>query len=464
VTRIAWLICLLAVAPVAAAELPTLPEAFGAGVPGAGGLARGDALFRVDLPRDHYPDALCADGTPVPLYVRQASDPRHRDDWIVYLQGGGSCVSGQDCFERWLGRDGNFGANKLSSRFAPRDGIAGGGIHSRDARNPFAGWNHVYVLYCSSDGWTGQSRDRATAATVDAAAVATPYRLHFLGARIVDATFELLHGGAGPVAYRDATGTERVLPDLDAARLVLFTGSSAGGGGVIRNVDRVRSTLQARRGDCSAAAATCRPRVAAVIDGSLGVSHASLDHSQSNVCGAQSPCTYELSLQLRWQAVVRGFWGALTDASCLARQPAGQEWRCSDGELLVQHYLSTPFFVRSDLQDRLVMGNALEAGFRVDGAPLDRSVYGQRLELELLELAAAQARSEPVPVPIGVFAPQCGEHVGLDQNPASFRHGVDDAGERHYFLDTLAAWLRGEAPVVVQRFDPRGVPASCNAR
>lgn len=463
--KITWLTLLLAASNAAATELPTLAEAFGAGTPGAGGLARGDDLFRVDLPVERYPDALCADGTAVPLYVRQASDPRHRDDWIVYLQGGGSCTSGQDCLDRWLGRDGNFGANKLSSRFAPRDGIAGGGIHGRDARNPFASWNHVYVHYCSSDGWAGQTRDRATAATVGAATTTTPYRLNFLGARIIDATFDLLHGGAGPVIYRDVSGAERQLPDMDAARLVLFTGSSAGGGGVIRNADRVRTMLQERRADCSAPGGACLPRVAAVIDGSLGVSHASLDHSQSNVCGALTPCTYETSQQLRWHAVVRGFWGALTDASCLARQTAGEEWRCSDGDLLVQQYLSTPFFVRSDLQDRLVMGNALEAGFRIDGAPLDRVAYGQRLEIQLLELAAAEARSEPLPVPIGVFAPQCGAHVGLDQNPASFRHGVDSAdGGRHYFLETLAAWLRGAAPVVVQSFDPSGAPASCGGR
>jgi hypothetical protein len=449
----------------AAAELPTLSEAFGDGVPGLGGLLRGDALYRVDLPVDRYPEALCADGTPVPLYVRRASDARHRDDWIVYLQGGGSCGSGQQCFERWRGRDGNFGANKLSSRFAPRGGIAGGGIHGRDARNPFAGWNHVYVYYCSSDGWSGQTRDRATAASAGAAAAPTPYRLHFLGARIVDATFDLLHGGAGPVTYLEAGGTAAQLPDMDAARLVLFTGSSAGGGGVIRNADRVRDMLQSRHGGCDATGTACLPRVAAVIDGSLGLSRAALDHSQSTACGALAPCTYEVSLQLRWNAVVRGFWGALTDASCLARQPAAEAWRCSDGELLAQHYVSTPFFVRSDLQDSLVMGNALEAGFRVDGAPLDRIVYGQRLELELLALAAGQDRSEPVPVPIGVFAPQCGEHVGLDQNPASFRHGVQDgAGEPRYFLQTLASWLRGEAPVVVQRFDPAGRPASCGAR
>lgn len=447
---------LLSAPSVAEPPLPGLAEAFGTPRPGAGAVVRGDTLFRIDIPTQRYPDARCADGSEVPLYVRAASDPRHRDDWIVYLQGGGSCDSGQDCFERWKGRDGNFGANKLSSRFAPAGGIRAGGIFSTGARNPFAGWNQVFVYYCSSDGWSGEVSDRETSARVGDGAVEVSYRLHFLGARIVDATFDLLAGGAGTPRYRDADGRTVSLPDLDTARTVLFAGSSAGGGGVIRNVDRIRDWLTRRSDDCGVSAGFCAPRVAAVVDASYGLSHEPLDHAGSAACGAEpvETCTYERSITRRWESVVRGFWSGRTDASCLAMQTdRGDPWRCADGNYIVEQHLTTPLFLRTDLQDSLVLRNTLEAGFGHDGHPL--------LELQLLTLAAGGDRLESWPREVGVFAPQCGTHVGLDSNAASFSHVVVDNGRPHTLLGTLARWLRGEHAVAITRFDPQGKPAAC---
>jgi hypothetical protein len=440
--------------------LPSLPEAFGPGVAGVDGVAPGHDLLRIDVPAERYPDARCADGSSVPLFVRRAASAAHRDDWIVYLQGGGSCGNGQSCYARWRGRDGNFGANKLSNRFAPRGGMQGHGIFSRAARNPFAGWNQVFVYYCSSDGWSGRTRDRETVARLeDGREVA--YRLNLLGAHIVDAVFDLLHADDAPVAYRSADGTETLLPPLSRAQHVLFAGSSAGGGGVLRNADRVRDGLRERRG-CAPAQPECGPAFAAVVDGTLGLERAGLDHGEADVCGGLLPCTYDASMQLRWNQVVRAFWDGVGDASCLAHQPAAEAWRCGDGEVLAKHHVTTPMFARSDLQDSLVMGNTLEAGFGLDGAPLDRLRYGQALELQLLELAAGLDRIEPAPRPVGVFAPQCGQHVGLDNERASHRHAVvDEAGTRHVLLESLAAWLRGEDVAVVQAFETGGAPPGC---
>jgi hypothetical protein len=459
--RRSWLLWCLSFAPVLAGaqSLPSLPEAFGPGRPGVDVVAPGRDLMRVDLPQARYPDARCADGSPVPMFVRRASAASHRDDWIIYLQGGGSCGSGQQCLARWQGRDGNFGANKLSSHFAPERGMRGDGIFSREARNPFAQWNQVFVYYCSSDGWSGQVSGRAAQALLQDGRT-LDYRIDFLGARNVDAVFDLLHG-ATAVSYRDADGTSLTLPALGEARRLVFAGSSAGGGGVLRNADRVRDELHRRRG-CSTQDASCGPAFAAVVDGTLGLERAGLDHSRTTLCGALAPCTYEDAMQRRWDTVVRGFWDGLTDAGCLASQAEGEAWRCADGEVLAAHHVTSPLFVRSDLQDSLVMGNTLEAGFLLDGEPLDRVRYGQALELQLLALAADTARSAPAPRPIGVFAPQCGQHVGLDQDRASFGHVVADLdGRPRTLLDALAGWLRGESVTAVQRFDAQGYPAAC---
>ena len=42
----------------------------------------------------------------------------------------------------------------MSSRFVPET-IAGTGIMKRNEENAFGDYNHVYVYYCSSDGWSG---------------------------------------------------------------------------------------------------------------------------------------------------------------------------------------------------------------------------------------------------------------------------------------------------------------------
>jgi hypothetical protein len=289
---------------------------------------------------------------------------------------------------------------------------------------------------------------------------AVDYRIDFLGARIVDAVFDRLHGDEA-VTYRDAAGASASLPPLREARRLLFAGSSAGGGGVLRNADRVRSTLRARLG-CDPLDDACGPAFAAVVDGTLGLERATLDHSLTGLCGELTPCTYEGAMQRRWTEVVRGFWDGAGDDSCLHAYPAAEAWRCGDGEVLAGQHLEMPLFVRSDLQDSLVMGNTLEAGFLLDGAPLDRLRYGQLLELQLLALAAGDGRREPAARAPGVFGPQCGQHVGLDIERAAFRHAVIDAdGTRHTLLQSLASWLQGDAVAAVQAFEPGAAPAGC---
>lgn len=465
---LATLLCTIGAAH--AQRLPTLPEAFGRGTSGAGGVARGSDLMRVDIDLARYPDALCADATPAVFYVRSARAAQHREDWVVYLQGGGSCDNGQVCHDRWLGRDGNFGANKLSSAFAPAGGIKSGGIESPDARNPFAEWNQVFVYYCSSDGWAGQARDVRSVAVHEGAA--TEYRLHLLGARIVDAVFDTLRGGNGQLAYSDADGTRRAMPDLDSARTLLFAGSSAGGGGVRSNADRIGALLRSARPDCATGA--CPLRYAAVLDGSYGLASETLDHAGSRVCGplASATCTYEQSTRRRWFDVLLGFRDGLADASCVDyHAPLGDEWRCADGAHVLEHHLQTAFFVRSDLQDSLVMGNTVEAGYSYQGVPLDRALYGLLEEGQLRALASIAARSEearPASLlePPGVFGPQCGDHETLRSNEPTFRRGIIGAnGTRQTMLDSLSDWLAGRGPVsVVERFDASGPPASCGLR
>lgn len=451
----------------ALAAQPLLGEAFGPGKPGAGAVKRGDGLFRVDVPADRYPEALCADGSGAVFYTRAASEPAHRDDWVIYLQGGGSCDDGEDCHQRWLGRDGNFGANKLSSAFAPRGGIVGGGIESERPRNPFAGWNHVFIYYCSSDAWAGQAANVALEAQHRGQTVA--YRAHFLGAKIINAVIDMLQQNGGAVSYLDAQAQRHRMPDLDAASTVLFAGSSAGGSGVRSNADRLGEHLRRHNLRCSAE--PCPLRYGAVIDASYGLSREALDHAGSSACGAElsAVCSYELSMRLRWERILGEMRNGLTDQSCVDyHRESGEQWRCADGTHLLKHHLQTPVFVRVDLQDRLVMGNTIDAGYGYQGVAMDRALYGALEEIQLRELALhAEIAEEPRPPgPLqtpGVFGPQCGDHETLRSNAPTYNRWIaDDSGQRHGVLDLLSNWLNGTGPsVLIESFDPSGPAAGC---
>lgn len=151
---------------------------------------------------------LCNDGTPYVYYVKL--NP-HSSRWILYLNGGWLCFDRNTCQQRWESTP-----YLMTSKGTP-DTWQGQGILSDSALvNPH--WfddNIVMFPYCSSDLWSGNKTGDAQLAW------------HFKGAAIIDAvTDELIR-------------TET----LGSASQVLLSGSSAGGVGVIVNLDRLAERL-----------------------------------------------------------------------------------------------------------------------------------------------------------------------------------------------------------------------------
>ena len=72
-----------------------------------GGLGAGTDLTRHVVDNATFPEAICNDGTPAIFYYGPYSKPEDRDKWIIFLQGGGTCVDGQTCGERSEGLAGN---------------------------------------------------------------------------------------------------------------------------------------------------------------------------------------------------------------------------------------------------------------------------------------------------------------------------------------------------------------------
>jgi hypothetical protein len=154
------------------------------------------------------PLAVCNDGTPGAFYFAPATDAGKSQLFLVYLQGGMWCYDEPSC--------------KLRAQQTPfltsSDGLSKsanfGGIFDADPkRNPFAGANLVYLNYCSSDAWAGDSGPESNS-----------FSFSFRGQRIITATLQQLslqHGLGAP-----------------GSRL-LFSGCSAGSRGAMFNLDSI---------------------------------------------------------------------------------------------------------------------------------------------------------------------------------------------------------------------------------
>src|SRR5262249_10025833 len=146
-----------------------------------------------------------------------------RNKWLIYFQGGGGCASDQACLAR---AQANHELTSSIDDNLPNSIVADGILSTVATVNPdFAGYNHVYLHYCSSDGYAGNG-DRTIAGIT----------WHFRGKEIVAATIDQLS------APRDPS-----LPLLKDATDVIIAGGSAGAWGVSNNLDRIAASLPKAR-------------------------------------------------------------------------------------------------------------------------------------------------------------------------------------------------------------------------
>ena len=371
--------------------------------------------------------AVCNDGSPPVYYIKAAPDGSDdADKWGVHLQGGGSCSSYEECRDRWCSNGTSYDAAKMSSRFCPPT-IRGTGIFHPMPANYFANWNHVFVYYCSSDGWKGQN-DHAV--LVDPDGVEESFSLHFQGHRILEALVS--HLLEGQVTSDDG---EFVLPPLEDASQVIFSGSSAGSGGVRHNADWFASHFDPKETE-----------VSLVLD--AGVNFLPELHNDPGVAADLVPQNEELLMNV-WEHAVVGVWNAFIDESCVSYNEAtGEEWRCASNAHLSYHHLTTPYFVRMDLRDPV-------ADRQRDAFGIDMTTFAALNRATLLSLAEAPQQgieSSAIQRTPGVFGPNCGVHIVLRANLGFFESTVEDSdGTPWTFHDALVAWLGGTDVEVVDR-------------
>ena len=403
--------------------------------PGAAGLInQGTVLSRVDLDTARHPDAVCNDGTPGVFYARRGTGAGlHR--WIVFIEGGGSCNSGDSCAKRWCSIETNFGAAKMSNRYAPPGGVGGGGILAVRDDSAFRDFTKVWVYYCSSDSWSGRWGSRPL---VDANGRA--YTIHLQGARILDAVVSELRAG---VTYTDAaTGGTATLPSLDDAEAILFVGESAGSVGVQRNADRLGDYFRAT--NRNPAGLFYR----ALLDAANVPSNEAFPTYEETMRGAQ-----------RGTAVLTG---GRVDESCLAYH-ASDTWRCGDGAHVRANHIATPIFVRQDLIDPNALdafgtpewsyGTQLYEFAQFTWDHLDRITKNRSLGEEKGAMSVAP----------GVYGPHCDEHTALRNSDKFFVDKVSVGGTLFSYHDTFRNWLVGTGMTAVLQARPTSEPAPTSA-
>jgi Pectinacetylesterase len=447
-----------------ASAAPFITEALSCRFTNGVGMGSGNMQrHTIDLAR--FPDALCNDGTGAVLHFRPFRGAANRNKWVIALRGGGTCSSGDSCAARYCGcapeRSGrcpavsaedrtNFTADNMTNASPPT--LVGDGIFLRDGApsmpNPIEDYNQIRLQYCSSDSWAGTRRDVVVSATHPVTGAAIQYRVHFLGSRILDADIATLRqDGVAALVHPLNGGT--TMPDLDEAEEVIFAGDSAGGGGVINNVDRLHASLRANNTRCSGA--TCPLRVRAIIDASVGPDRDRLDWS-ATAAGTYENYTRSVSANLD---ATLGHHG---DESCVewhrSRSP-GSEVVCADSTHVLRNHVTTPFFVRMALADTLISNNYRSAGVRDPMlGPVTQAVFAQLLSRELPTFPMIPMRAEEgaaMTVAPGVFGPGCANHDTLFETDEVFGATVTPAGGAATRLfDVFEPWrANGTARAIV---------------
>jgi hypothetical protein len=332
--------------------------------------------------------------------------------------------------------------------------IRGNGVLDPGAQNRFGSWNRILIYYCSSDEWLGTKSSTVHASTNG---VSADFLIHLKGSRIIDAVFDTLRRGPRQRAARvpGATTNANALPDLDNATDVLLGGSSAGGSGVRFNADRIGAILEARNPSVNYKAA---------LDAIFIPTQDTRDYAHSALC-AKDPvqCSYTTSQQDSWQRVDQDLYGLRGDESCLSWHAAhgGDLWRCGDGTHVVINHVTTPMFVRQDLQDSSLGPTYVEGGF---GTMTD---FGKAVEKQLRDLATINTTAEEGSVrnggtamaTPGAFGPQCTNHESFKDDAAFFDVKINGLS----FHDVLWNWWSGAPPASVIRtfLPPGGAVAGC---
>ncbi|XP_059157437.1 palmitoleoyl-protein carboxylesterase notum1-like [Physella acuta] len=297
-------------------------------------------------------DVTCNDGSPAGYFIRRA---RGSQKWIVFLEGGWYCFDHVSCSER-----SRVMPEYMSSRYWTKF-RSGSGILSWDPEeNPYYFHsNVVYVPYCSSDSWSG-TRNKTSAMDFS-----------FMGSLILDEVFdELLKKG------------------MKQAKTVILAGTSAGGTGVLINIDRIADLIHSKEPSIE---------VKGLVDAGWFLDN---EPFKVKTCRDAFTCSPVAGIQRGYQV-----WSPKLPEACTAQHPT-EVWRCFFGHRVFPT-IKSPVYVIQNLYDA--------AQIKVS------SVFEERPKTELSAdqwrylLSLGEEVKQSLQNVTAVFAPACVSHEILIQ-------------------------------------------------
>ncbi len=447
-------------------------------------------MFRVTMDLNAYPNAVCNDGSPAVFYFAPAPiNSMNADKWVVQLEGGGGCLDAvdeaglhQDCMDRWTGRGPDLldFPRKMSTdldrngvtdlAFLPFEGRIPGllGVNTvvTDPTQNGGGdaWNRIFINYCSSDLWQGQSGSVMLdgGEWTSPAGFAVPYEpldsAFFNGHLVLDSVLDAVSAG---VWSDDQEHRIR----LDAApEKLLLVGESAGGGGVNANLDFVAGKAgwgadlagNDRGITLGVSGATTRPPLAyddstiawytgpvTVQEWDFGLVPPALVDVDLDGNGVIDTDAQESGAPLR-RPLYENVINAFVDQSCLAANtdplaadPGQRHWLCyRSAPLYEDGHITTPILVKQDLGDPLVSAGipAFPDGIRTTMGSL--------------------------PGNFAYFGPHCNHHETLSHGQRFKRDRVIDAAGRVVSYHTAIAEFVAGAYVSIY-FEPGVTTRNC---
>ncbi|EYU36474.1 hypothetical protein MIMGU_mgv1a007660mg [Erythranthe guttata] len=162
--------------------------------------------------------AVCLDGSP-PAYYHAKGFGDGANNWFLYLEGGGWCISDEDCAVRLTDRSG-------SSKYKPKSVYFGQNKSQNQTENPdFYNWNRVYVGYCDCSSYMGDV-ELKTNVTRRGARVFNAIMDDLLAKGMSNAENAILSGGSagGLGAMLHCDGFSELLPNAKRVKCISDSG------------------------------------------------------------------------------------------------------------------------------------------------------------------------------------------------------------------------------------------------
>ncbi|MBN3303876.1 carboxylesterase notum2 [Amia ocellicauda] len=293
----------------------------------------------------------CNDGTNAGFYLRENKGSKR---WMIFLEGGWCCYNKETCDSRYKNIP-----RLMSSLDWPQTRKESGILSAQVEENPH--WwnaNTVLIPYCSSDVWSGTSSKPAKGKETAEFA--------FMGSLIVREVIK-----------------ELVAKGIKQAKVVMLAGTSAGGMGVLLNIDKVSSLLEQLGSEA---------QVRGLVDSGWFLES---KQPRSPECPDSASCTPT-------DAIKKGLrlWSSAIPDKCRQQFKKGEEWQCFFGHKLYPS-LSSPLFVVQWLfdEEQLRMENIYQGGQTLSEYQWSYiQNLGRELKNSLRDVTA-------------VFAPSCLSHT-----------------------------------------------------